>query len=68
MTGYNEVPPSVHTAREVGLDAFLRKPVGARDITRMLAAVARSDEAALQRYRAEAQAEGDVADAAQGST
>lgn len=53
MTGFNELPCSLGEAREAGIDALVRKPVGSATLGRMLTGTLGGDTTLIQSLRAD---------------
>lgn len=51
MTGYNEVPAPLERIREAGVDAYLQKPLRAKELVLLLLGLLHGDEATLSARR-----------------
>jgi DNA-binding NtrC family response regulator len=54
MTGYNELPASIEELREAGIDAYLEKPLAAKDMLVLLWAFALGEDHSIEEYRRDA--------------
>lgn len=51
MTGYNEIPSPIERIREARIDAYLQKPLQARDLMLLLTDLLTSDDERIESYR-----------------